>query len=140
MTVINSVGTDMDTVVKLKADAKQRSWRTVLQGLGATIVVGVLPLVNSAIANGLDKVNWLALEQSAATAAVMAIISYLMAFMRPVIVDVAGEPAAKEVDAKIDELKQAIPAAFLDLNDTVGLDGFANPNDPEWPVDELPQL
>lgn len=139
MAIVNSVGTDMDTVVKLKADAKQRSWRTVLQGLGATIVVGVLPLVNSAIANGIDKVNWVALEQSAATAAVMAIISYLMAFMRPVIVDTAGEPAAKVVDEKIAEVEKAIPDAVLTLNEAIGLGDFANPN-AEWPVDELPQL
>lgn len=74
----------LEVVGALKADARQRSFRTVIQGAIATVLVAVLPIVYTGVQSGLDKVNWDVLGWSAGTAAAMAFVSYMMAFLRPI--------------------------------------------------------
>jgi len=65
---------------EVKTDAKDRSFRTALQGLVALLVVNVVPVVNAAVEGGLDKVNWEMVGYSAGTAAVVTVLSWLMRF------------------------------------------------------------
>lgn len=68
---------------EVKADANQRTIRTIVQGAIATVLVAVLPLVYTAVANGVEKVQWTNVGFSAATAGLMALITYVMAFLKP---------------------------------------------------------
>lgn len=91
-------------VASTKADANQRTWRTAVQGLLATVVLTVFPIVQGAIAGGLDKVNWTVTGYAAGTAAVITFISWAMAYAKPVIgndvVADAVDQAVKEAEAK----------------------------------------
>ena len=121
MSIPNNV-VDMNTAIKtVKADAKQRSLRTLAQGAIATVVVTVLPILYAAIYNGIDKINWQTLEQTALTAAMMAFISYLMGVLRPVVVDAAGEDVAKEVDAGAAKIEAAVPDVAAKIVETVNV-------------------
>lgn len=78
------------TVSAVKADAKQRSLRTLVQGAIAFVLVSVLPTVQSAIANGIQNVDWQVTGNSALTVGTIALISYIMTFARPVVPSVMG--------------------------------------------------
>lgn len=84
------------TVQSVKVDATQRGLRTLVQGAVAAVVVAVLPVVSTVISSGIDKVNWQVLEVSTATAAVMALSAYVMAFVKPAIPNPEVEKAVEE--------------------------------------------
>lgn len=64
-------------------DTKDRSIRTFVQGLISSVVVGVLPLIYTAVSAGVDHVNWSTLAVAAITAALMTAISAVMAKVSP---------------------------------------------------------
>lgn len=61
----------------LTKDAKNRSWRTFLQGLVAAVVMGVWPVVNATVTKGITTVDWSVAEQSVINAAVTAAVTFL---------------------------------------------------------------
>lgn len=69
---------------EVKADAAQRTWRTLVQGVLATVLVAVIPVVISAIQGGVEAVNWETVRNSAVTAGLMAGLAAVMAILRPV--------------------------------------------------------
>lgn len=68
---------------EVKADAAQRTWRTIVQGLIATVLVAVIPVIYSAIQGGVENVNWETVRNSAITAGLMAGLAAIMAILRP---------------------------------------------------------
>lgn len=81
------IGQVLDTVPSVKADARNRSWRTLVQGLIATVIVGVGGAVGQAVAApGFDITSSAALGTAgtaAGTAAVAALIAYVQRFIQP---------------------------------------------------------
>lgn len=73
--------------VDAKADARERSWRTLVQGALATVVVGVGGTVGTAIASDsfslTDWSDWKAAGIAAGTAAVAAGIAYVQRLVQP---------------------------------------------------------
>lgn len=73
--------------VDVKADARERSWRTLVQGALATVVVGVGGTVGTAIASDsfslTDWGDWKAAGIAAGTAAVAAGIAYVQRLIQP---------------------------------------------------------
>lgn len=71
----------------VKADARERSWRTLVQGALATVVVGVGGTVGTAIASDdfslSDWGDWKAAGIAAGTAAVAAGIAYVQRLVQP---------------------------------------------------------
>lgn len=61
----------------LTTDAKNRSWRTLLQGLVASVLLGIWPIVQAALNNGILSVDWSTLRLSAINAAATAGVSFL---------------------------------------------------------------
>jgi len=105
------------TVAQVKIDAKQRTLRSLLQGAIATIVVSVLPIINTSVSQGFDKVDWHVLEVSAVTAGTMALISYVMAYVKPAIdnagasqVDTIVEQVLAEMEAKVPQVVNNVVA------------------------------
>jgi O-acetyl-ADP-ribose deacetylase (regulator of RNase III) len=75
------------TPPSVKADARERSWRTLVQGLIATVIVSVGGGVATAIAEpGFDILSSASLTTAAAaggTAAIAAILSYVQRLVQP---------------------------------------------------------
>lgn len=75
------------TPTDVKADARERSWRTLMQGALATVVVGVGGTVGTAIASDsfslTDWSDWKAAGIAAGTAAVAAGIAYVQRLIQP---------------------------------------------------------
>lgn len=71
----------------VKADARERSWRTLVQGVLATVAVGVGGTVGTAIASDdfslTDWGDWKAAGIAAGTAAVAAGIAYVQRLVQP---------------------------------------------------------
>ena len=62
---------------QLTADAKNRAARTFVQTLLVAIGVAVIPIVQKAIASGVDKVDWSTLGWASLTAALTALLSFV---------------------------------------------------------------
>jgi hypothetical protein len=64
----------------LTEDAKNRSWRTALQGLAIDVLVGVVLVIGAAFAgaNGWSDFQWAILGFSVAKSAVQAAVAFVM--------------------------------------------------------------
>lgn len=91
-----------ENTTTLKADAKQRSIRSLIQGAIAVVVAAAVAVLTPAIAGGIDKVEWIPVGYSAGTAALMALLAYVMAKVIPALNteededDVEEEPVVEE--------------------------------------------
>lgn len=76
-----------ESIPDAKADAKSRSWRTLVQGLIATVVVGVGGTLGTALVDPNfdigDISDWKFAGASVGTAAVAAVIAYVQRFVQP---------------------------------------------------------
>lgn len=70
-----------------KPDAKDRAWRTLAQGLVATVLVGLVTAVGTAVAapgfNVFAGESWQAVGTAAGTAAVMSVLAYVQRLLQP---------------------------------------------------------
>lgn len=85
--VLDAQVSNSETVPDAKADAKSRSWRTLVQGLIATVVVGVGGTLGTALVDPNfdigDITDWKFAGASVGTAAVAAAIAYVQRFVQP---------------------------------------------------------
>jgi hypothetical protein len=81
-----------ENTTTLSADAKQRSVRSLIQGAVAVVTAAVVAVLTPAIAGGIDKVDWVPVGYSAGTAALMALLAYVMAKVIPAL-NTSDEPA-----------------------------------------------
>lgn len=61
----------------LSKDAQNRSWRTLLQGLVAAVLMGVWPIISAAVTGGVENIEWMVLRLSLINAAVTAAVTYV---------------------------------------------------------------
>lgn len=66
-----------ETKQELTQDAKNRSVRTFVQALVIYIGIAVVPIVQTATKDGVDKVQWIVLGYAVLTAALQALLSFL---------------------------------------------------------------
>lgn len=69
-----------------RADASNRAWRTLLQGLGTDVAIAVLPLLFDAVANADtfgSREYWYALGFALAKTAAMTALAYVMRRLKP---------------------------------------------------------
>ena len=66
-----------ETKQELTQDAKNRSWRTFVQALLVYVGVAVVPIVQTATKDGVDRVDWRVLALAVATAALQAVLAFV---------------------------------------------------------------
>jgi len=74
-------------------DARNRTWRTFLQGLVAAVLMGTWPVVQATMNAGLQSVDWSVMKWSLVNAAVTAGVTFLWrTFLDPSKVPSANPP------------------------------------------------
>lgn len=68
-----------DTPPSIEADARQRGWRTFVQGAGFDVATGITVALVAAVSGGIEwtQAYWVALGLAVARSAIVAAISYL---------------------------------------------------------------
>lgn len=66
-----------ETKQELTQDAKNRSVRTFVQALLVYVGIAVVPIVQTATKDGVDKVQWVVLGYAVLTAATQALLSFV---------------------------------------------------------------
>lgn len=69
----------------VEADARNRGWRTFVQGLGLDIAAGVITALVAGTVSGIEwtRLYWVALGLAVAKSAIQAVISYFARKMVP---------------------------------------------------------
>lgn len=99
----------MSATPTLKADARNRSWRTALQGLVASVAVAVLTVAEKAVADGVDKIDASTLQVSLETAAATAVLSWLHRRF----LDTSPVPSIEPPSDKVEPQQPGTPGAGI---------------------------
>ena len=68
---------------EVNKEALSRSWRTLVQGAIATVLITVIPVFQAALTSGVENVNWELTGAAALTAALTSISSYVYNLLKP---------------------------------------------------------
>lgn len=67
----------------MNPDVKSRTVRTIVQGAIAIVIMAVVPILQAALADGIETVDWAVTGAAALTAGIMALLAFIMAELKP---------------------------------------------------------